>query len=130
MLVVQLGCVLVCVDYSIPLCFVLFFFLMIRRPPRSTQSRSSAASDVYKRQIQVWLKLSWPWTGAVVNILRDRGFFLGGILPRWFGEDGFLMQKILHRPNWEGISLHTNRAAQILGFIRNDWERTQTEDRT
>ena len=29
----------------------LFFFLMIRRPPRSTQSRSSAASDVYKRQI-------------------------------------------------------------------------------
>src|SRR5659263_307699 len=29
-----------------------FFFLMIRRPPRSTQSRSSAASDVYKRQHQ------------------------------------------------------------------------------
>ena len=28
----------------------LFLFLMIRRPPRSTQSRSSAASDVYKRQ--------------------------------------------------------------------------------
>src|SRR5450756_3145497 len=25
---------------------------MIRRPPRSTQSRSSAASDVYKRQIK------------------------------------------------------------------------------
>ena len=29
---------------------IYFFFLMIRRPPRSTQSRSSAASDVYKRQ--------------------------------------------------------------------------------
>ena len=27
-----------------------FFFLMIPRPPRSTRSRSSAASDVYKRQ--------------------------------------------------------------------------------
>src|SRR5450756_290720 len=26
---------------------------MIRRPPRSTQSRSSAASDVYKRQIMI-----------------------------------------------------------------------------
>src|SRR5450756_3244548 len=26
---------------------------MIRRPPRSTQSRSSAASDVYKRQAQL-----------------------------------------------------------------------------
>ena len=30
--------------------FLLFFFLMIRRPPRSTLDRSSAASDVYKRQ--------------------------------------------------------------------------------
>ena len=39
---------------------LLFFFLMIRRPPRSTLDRSSAASDVYKRQtlafamIPVW----------------------------------------------------------------------------
>src|SRR5450756_3160738 len=29
---------------------------MIRRPPRSTQSRSSAASDVYKRQEQTRLE--------------------------------------------------------------------------
>ena len=28
---------------------------MIRRPPRSTQSRSSAASDVYKRQVPLEL---------------------------------------------------------------------------
>ena len=28
-----------------------FVFLMIRRPPRSTLDRSSAASDVYKRQV-------------------------------------------------------------------------------
>ena len=32
----------------------LFFFLMIRRPPRSTLDRSSAASDVYKRQEKVY----------------------------------------------------------------------------
>ena len=33
------------------LCLFLFvLFLMIRRPPRSTLDRSSAASDVYKRQ--------------------------------------------------------------------------------
>ena len=30
-----------------------FFFVMIRRPPRSTQGRSSAASDVYKRQVML-----------------------------------------------------------------------------
>ena len=29
-----------------------FCFLMIRRPPRSTLDRSSAASDVYKRQVR------------------------------------------------------------------------------
>src|SRR5428012_7876 len=34
----------------IVLAFLNFFFLMIRPPTRSTQSRSSAASDVYKRQ--------------------------------------------------------------------------------
>eukprot|EP00657_Telonema_sp_P-1_P002978 TRINITY_DN1695_c0_g1_i1.p1 TRINITY_DN1695_c0_g1~~TRINITY_DN1695_c0_g1_i1.p1 ORF type:complete len:118 (+),score=26.27 TRINITY_DN1695_c0_g1_i1:103-456(+) len=33
---------------------------MIRRPPRSTQSRSSAASDVYKKQ----LRLSATQTGS------------------------------------------------------------------
>ena len=32
---------------------ICFFFLMRRRPPRSTQSRSSAASDVYKRQFPI-----------------------------------------------------------------------------
>ena len=32
------------------LMFIRFFFLMTRRPPRSTLDRSSAASDVYKRQ--------------------------------------------------------------------------------
>ena len=40
---------LLCVWLSIIICFV---FLMIRRPPRSTLDRSSAASDVYKRQVQ------------------------------------------------------------------------------
>ena len=33
------------------MCRVVFFFLMVRRPPRSTLDRSSAASDVYKRQL-------------------------------------------------------------------------------
>ncbi|WP_460413976.1 hypothetical protein, partial [Staphylococcus aureus] len=31
--------------------YTILFFLMIRRPPRSTQGVSSAASDVYKRQV-------------------------------------------------------------------------------
>ena len=36
------------------------FFLMIRRPPRSTLDRSSAASDVYKRQVfhGTWIRVN------------------------------------------------------------------------
>ena len=44
--------VYVCSGYTRVEVIFSVFFLMIRRPPRSTQSRSSAASDVYKRQIQ------------------------------------------------------------------------------
>ena len=39
--------------------FFFFFFLMIRRQPRSKQSRSSAASIVYKRQVMVCLLSSF-----------------------------------------------------------------------
>ena len=47
----------------------LFFFLMIRRPPRSTLDRSSAASDVYKRQDlgEAWKRgTSLPFVYAVM----------------------------------------------------------------
>src|SRR5450756_1204805 len=40
---------------------------MIRRPPRSTQSRSSAASDVYKRQV---LSRAGRWAGLSRGHLR------------------------------------------------------------
>ncbi len=43
--------------------FVFFFFLMIRRPPGSTQGRSSAASDVYKRQVLA-LAIAAGWTAV------------------------------------------------------------------
>jgi len=76
--------------------------------------------------IQVCFKSSWPWIGEVIDVLRNRRFCLGGALPRWFGEDGFLMQKVLGQPNWEGINLYTERASQILRFIKDDWQGLQT----
>ena len=54
---------------------------MIRRPPRSTQSRSSAASDVYKRQgltmaakeLEVLLKVT-NYTTAMEILFEGRVF--------------------------------------------------------
>ncbi len=76
--------------------------------------------------LQVWLKLSWPWIGQAVDILRKRGYFLGGILPRWFDVDGMLMQKIIRKPNWEGIQLFFDRAKKLLELVKADWQQGQT----
>src|SRR5665811_689001 len=46
---------------------------MIRRPPRSTRVRSSAASDVYKRQEGSWISPAWI---AAVAIFRCRSEFI------------------------------------------------------
>jgi hypothetical protein len=74
--------------------------------------------------VQVFLKLSWPWVGRVADLLRDRGYFFGGILPQWVGGDGFLMQKTVSRPNWEDIHVHSERAKEILEFAKSDWRRS------
>lgn len=74
--------------------------------------------------VQAWLNLSWPWIGQLTEYLRGRGYFFGGILPRWFGEDGLLMQKVTVRPNWEGIRLYSEKAQKICGIIREDHRMT------
>ena len=50
---------------------VFFFFLMIRRPPRSTLDRSSAASDVYKRQADTDPGTEVGKVGLALNELLD-----------------------------------------------------------
>ena len=74
---------------------------------------------------QLWLRLDCPWVGAATETLRKRGYFIGGALPRWFDSDGFLMQKIGKRPDWQGIITVTERGAEILKRVRADWQRTQ-----
>ena len=39
--------------------------------------------------------------------LSQRGFFMGGIFPRWFGADGIMMQQVLGKePEYGGIKLY------------------------
>ena len=74
--------------------------------------------------IQVWLNLAEPWVSAAVEILRTRGFFLGGLLPRWFDTDGLLMQKIIGEPCWDGMQIHFDRAKSLVVMVRADWRAT------
>lgn len=60
-------------------------------------------------------------------MLRGRGFFLRGLLPPWFDDDGLLMQKIMDRPDREGIHLYSGRAIRILGMVK--WDREQVRNR-
>ncbi|SMD05326.1 hypothetical protein [Sporomusa malonica] len=71
---------------------------------------------------QVFIRLTRPWTGTVVDILRQRGYFFGGALPRWFDDDGFFMQKIVGSPNFDGANLYSKRAKKIKEFIEIDWQ--------
>lgn len=75
--------------------------------------------------IQVWLKLSRTSVGAEIEILRDKGYFLGGVLPRWFDDDGLLMQKVICNPEFETIQVYSDRAKTILDMIKNDWWHTR-----
>lgn len=71
--------------------------------------------------IQVWINIAHPWSGEVACILRKCGYFFGGLFPRWFDDDGMLMQKVTGIPNWAGIHLYSSRAEMILRSVYADW---------
>ena len=59
--------------------------------------------------------------------LRKQGFFFGGVLPRWFGSDGLLMQVVLGgEPNFAGAKLYTQTARTLRQYCQADWELRKT----
>jgi hypothetical protein len=81
--------------------------------------------EAQNRNLQVWqviINLGEAWSGRAIALLRDRGYFFGGFLPRWFDTDGLLMQKLIKLPNFASIKLDSERARKILDFIREDLE--------
>jgi hypothetical protein len=81
------------------------------------------------RVIQVWISTGVPWAGSAVDILRARGYFFGGVLPRWFDCDGLLMERILDEPDWEAMVLYHQRSRDLTALIRADWEQSLTATR-
>jgi len=69
---------------------------------------------------QFFLNMGEPWVGAAVEILREQGYFFGGYLPRWFDNDGMLMQKTLIPPDFGAPILYSAKARALLEFVRSD----------
>lgn len=73
--------------------------------------------------LQVVLSAGLDCITAAVQEMRQRGFFLGGLFPRWFGSDGIVLQQVLGKePDYDGIKLYSPVAKQLLEFIRSDRE--------
>ena len=71
--------------------------------------------------MQVYLPLAAAPAAAAIETLRSQGYFLGGVLPRWFDGDGLMMQKLYAEPHFDTIRLYSERAEKLLAFIKKDW---------
>ena len=70
---------------------------------------------------QAWLKLTDPSIGRAVEVMRSKGYFFGGVLPRWFDDDGLLMQKLSAPPHWDDAKIHFDRGKLVMALVRRDW---------
>ncbi|MBP2636062.1 MAG: hypothetical protein H6Q72_1969 [Firmicutes bacterium] len=78
--------------------------------------------------LQVILNMACPCIDTAVTILRQQGFFLGGLAPRWFGSDGIVMQRILDKePDYNTIKLYTKTGKNLLAAIQADQQTVQQQ---
>ena len=94
---------------------------MIRRPPRSTQSRSSAASDVYKRQIgkRTGLVKQYDFFDGIFVDINDPESLLKPALKEYTLETAF---DINLRGNY-AITSKLSAFAQLNNFGLQKYER-------
>src|SRR5450756_1643482 len=94
---------------------------MIRRPPRSTQSRSSAASDVYKRQhedVVAPLEVAGPLDDADVLRLLDHADHAAiSPLVAAVGAGVDVGDAVADRAVGDAVLDVTDRVAQALGVL-------------
>ncbi len=69
---------------------------------------------------QVYLPLNREDTSLITDVLRSRGYFFAGLMPRWFNHDGLMMQKLSAEPNLQDLNLYTDFSKKLLRFILAD----------
>ena len=82
------------------------------------RAEAAAGADGW---VQVSVNLADPGAPWAVEQLRDRGYFLGGLLPRWFGTDGFMMQRHPGIPDFGAIRLCSDSGRAVLEAVRRDF---------
>jgi hypothetical protein len=70
---------------------------------------------------QLQLPLAHPGLPAAEEAARERGYFLGGLLPMWTGTDVLLLQKLASDPDFSLPLLLTDEARELMDCIRSDW---------
>ncbi len=73
--------------------------------------------------VQVILNLADPAAPAAAQALRARGYFLGGVMPLWFGTDGLLLQRLSAPPDFEALKIGSADGKAMLRLVREDMER-------
>lgn len=77
---------------------------------------------VYQLVLPLWQK------GATrsVQAARDRGYFLGGLLPLWADQDCLLMQKVRGEPDFSKILVLLDSTRELLATVHKDREAVRT----
>ncbi len=72
--------------------------------------------------VHVQLNLADPYVDWACRQLKKDGFFLGGLLPLWFGTDGMFVQRLPETQDFNAIQMFSADAEYILDSVREDFE--------
>jgi GNAT superfamily N-acetyltransferase len=61
-------------------------------------------------------------SAAGVELARERGYYLGGFLPLWFGSDGALLHKRRQAPRFDAVQTFTQGALKAKRMAQRDYE--------
>ena len=89
---------------------------------RAVNEIEKYALDNEIKSMAVKLPLSCPHNGQLVNALREKGYFFGGVMPRWYEHsDGLLMQKLYsNTADWDSIKLFSEKIQGVAEIIKKD----------
>ncbi len=90
-------------------------------------ARETEAEVAGRRSFQVLVNLGNAGCATTVDLLRDRGYACGGLLPTYFeaGEHAAIMYRSFERPFFEGVVLHDREAERLLADVVADWQRVE-----